>query len=232
MFLSHQCIGLICLLLVATGCARPEKNVATPPLVDQGIDALPAHQSLNTIDTGLDETPVKTGSVFVYSDSNSTVEQWEAVKVGEHNIVWRGTNGQTRLTTLSPILPALRWSGKDESGRRIITRVQGRLHPMAVGKRMEFHVETLHTRPPGNFSGDWSCEVTDQLPVKVPAGLFDTWQILCKVNGLEYLLANYSDQLGNNVRTISVKDDNSVFVRQLASSSLLKNKDENDESKK
>lgn len=220
--ISRINVGLFCLVLVCVGCTRVEQAVVTPNMADQGIVKLDSNPNGNSIDVGLDNSPLSLGSVFVY---DNPVEQWEVIGSDKYNLFWRGPQGATKLTTLSTILPDLRWDGGNRSGRRVITEVQGFLHPLKIGNKMSFHEEAIHGSPPGTFSGEWFCEVQNRTEVTVPAGTFDTWQVLCKLNGLEYRLANYSEQLGYNVRMIHVTDDNQATVRQLVASSLLKDAD-------
>lgn len=214
--------GLFCLMLTCAGCTRIEEALVSPNIGDKGITGLASHPNKNSIKVGLEESPLQPGTVFAY---DNPVEQWEVIGSDEYNLFWRGPRGKSKLTTFSTILPDLRWHGDSQWGRRMVTDVRGFLHPLEVGNSISFHEEILHSGPPGAFSGDWHCEVLERTEVTVPAGTFDTWQVLCKVNGLEYLLANYSEKISNNVRIIYVTDDNQVKVRQLITSSLLKDEE-------
>ena len=204
--------------LLNAGCTHVEDTIVTQHFGDQGIVHISQNQNATTINTGLSKSPLLQGSVFVY---DNPVERWEATAVDNQNIAWINNNGDTKLTTLSDILPSLRWDGEQKSGRRVITSVSGGLHPLAKGKKISFHEDVLSTRPPGVYSGYKECEVLGQAEVTVPAGTFQTWQVLCKSNGREYILVNYSEELGNNVRKIIVSENNKPVTRQLIASSLL-----------
>ncbi|WP_027362945.1 hypothetical protein [Desulfospira joergensenii] len=209
---------LFCLLLVQAGCVRvgpqPEHAIVTPHIGDQGISGI-QRDSRNSIfvPAGLSKSAVSQGSVFVY---DNPAERWEATALDDQNITWRNSKSDTKLTSLSMILPALRWEGERKSGRRMITAMSGNLHPLKKGNKIRFREEVFNTRPPGEYSGVWECEVQGRVEVVVPAGKFNTWQILCKRNRREHILLNYAEELGNNVRTIRVPENNSTpVVRRL-----------------
>jgi hypothetical protein len=210
--------AVFCLALLHVGCTRVEDAIVTQHFGDQGMDKIPINRNSTTVDVGLSISPLPQGSIFVY---DNPVERWQATAVDQQNITWRNNNGDTKLTALSSILPALRWDGEQTSGRRNITSVSGSLHPLKKGNKISFYEDVINTRPPGAYSGFWECEVQDQVAVTVPAGTFATWQILCKLNGREHILINYNEQLGNNVRTLRVSENNQPITRQLIASSLL-----------
>ena len=212
-----------CLLLVQTGCIRigpqPEHAIVTPHIGDQGITEIQGETTSISVHTGLLTSPISQGSVFVYDNPG---ERWETTAVDNQNITWRNSTGDTKLTSLSMILPALRWEGGRKSGRRLISVMSGKLHPLKQGNRIRFREEVFNTRPPGEYSSVWECEVQGQVEVTVPAGKFTTWQILCKRNGREHLLLNYAESLGNNVRVIRVPEDSTTpVVRRLIAVSPL-----------
>lgn len=209
---------VFCLLVLQVGCVligpRPEHAIVTQHIGDQGIVRIQENtMSSITVNTGVLKSPVSRGSVFVY---DNPVVRWEATTVDNQNITWRNNNGDTKLTSLSMIFPAMRWDGARKSGRRIISAVSGSLHPLKKGNKVTFHEDVLTSRPPGEYSGDWACEVQDIAAVTVPAGTFKTWEVLCMRNGREHILLNYAEQLGNNVRMIRVPENSSTpVVRQL-----------------
>jgi hypothetical protein len=233
---SFLTVTALCIIVLQSGCIRigprPEHAIITPHIGDQGITkAQDSATNSITVNTGLLKSSLKQGSVFLY---DNPVERWEATTVDSQNITWRNSSGDTKLTTLSMILPALRWNGALKSGRRIISAVSGSLHPLKKGNKVTFFEDVFNTRPPGGSSGYWECEVQDNVTMTVPAGTFNTWQILCKVNGREHILINYAEQLSNNVRTIRVSENNNTTsVRQLIAVSLAENTSKNaTESKK
>ncbi len=194
--------------------------MVTRHIGDHGIATLQENQtSLIPLATGLQKPPLSQGSVFVY---DNPVTRWEATGVDHENITWRNSRGDTKLTTLSMILPALRWKGAQKSGRRIISEISGELHPLQKGKRIRFREAVFNTRPPGEYVTYWECQVQGMVYLSVHAGTFSTWQILCKRNGREYLLLNYAPALGNNVRIIRVPENNNKpVVRQLIAASPM-----------
>ena len=120
-------VVVFCLVLLTVSCHRVEDAIVTKHFGDQGIDKIPINQNSTTINVGLSSPPLPQGSIFVY---DNPVERWEVTAVDNQNIAWRSNNGDTKLTSLSSVLPALRWDGEQKSGRRSVTSVSGNLHPL------------------------------------------------------------------------------------------------------
>ncbi|PJC86450.1 hypothetical protein CSW98_09570 [Vibrio sp. HA2012] len=188
-----------------------ETAIVSAPVGDIGTRHLRHNTSSNSVSNsvGITESALSAGSVFAY---DNPAEQWEVTSVDQQHIAWRSTTGDTKLTTLSTILPPLRWNGDDTIGRRVIRIVSGDLHPLKAGNKFIFHEDVLTTRPPGEYTFRSECDVQGQVTLTIPLGTFDTWQILCKRNGREAFLVNYSEQLANSVRIISVSENSTTPV--------------------
>ncbi len=190
--------------LLGGGCA---KEAIRPPQFLSGPSV-----SSDAFDPGLASAPVRIGDVFVY---DNPVERLEVVAIGDHFIDYRDGQGGYSKGTWSAVLPKLRWASTYSAGARHLTRIEGTLHPLAKGNRIVFREDTMGARPGLTFHGTWECEVQDQAQITVKAGSAETWQILCRVDGRERSLLNYSDELGGLVRMAYVMDDGSTIVRQL-----------------
>jgi hypothetical protein len=215
---------IFCLALFQSGCVYLGKVQVKPPIGDQGSVITPDNINNNiVVDSGLSKSSLSMGSVFLY---DNPVERWKITAMDKQNIAWRNDSGGTKLTALSTLFPTLRWHGYKESGRRIISGISGSFYPLKKGNKVTFKEEVMTARPPDLYHGYWECEVQDEIKITVPAGSYDTWQILCMLNGREHLLLNYAETLANNVRTIqATEDNNKPIVRQLMAVSLAASKD-------
>lgn len=173
---------------------------------------LPSSTSLNSFDSGLTKSPVSVGDIFVY---DNPIERRQVTAVGDNFIGYQDGLGGFSQTTFSPILPRLRWGSALSAGSSELTNISGLLHPLAIGNRIVFREKTIRARPGATSQLIWDCEVQNKLEIVVAAGSSETWQILCKVDGRERALFNYSDNLGGLVRMIYSMDDGSSLVRQL-----------------
>jgi hypothetical protein len=203
-----------------------ETAIISAPVGDRGTSHQ-LHTNSNSVSNavGITEPALSQGSVFAY---DNPAEQWEVTSVDKNHVSWRSTAGDTKLTTLSTILPPLRWNGSKAIGRRVIRAVSGDLHPLKAGNRFVFHEDVLTTRPPGEYTFRSECDVQGKVTLTIPLGTFDTWQILCKRNGREAFLVNYSEQLANNVRIISVSEHSTTpVVRHLVAVSQTQPENEN-----
>lgn len=172
----------------------------------------PQPHAREIIQTGLEQSPVRVGDVFVYDNPPM---RWEVTGVGDHYVNWSNGSSGFQKTTWSTILPALRWSAEGNAGVRELTLISGHLHPLKKGNRMTFIEETVRSRPGTAFSGQWECEVQEQVEIVVKAGKSDTWQVLCRVDGRDKILFNYAENIGNAVRIIVAEEDGTKTITQL-----------------
>ncbi len=191
-------------LLFMHGCSQHELKELNQPL----LNTAKAH----VVATGLNKAPVHVGDVFVY---DNPVVHWEVINTSNETIEWRDRQNGYMKTTLSTLIPKLRWSSNGDAGSRRIEVISGFLHPLKKGNKITFIENTVRARPGSTFVAKWVCEVQEQIEIVVTAGKSMTWPVLCSVNDIERVLFNYAENIGNVVRYIVVKDDGSQYVRQL-----------------
>lgn len=125
------------------------------------------------------------GTVFIYS--NGSWDKVESTQPGTVN--WINHKG-SRSSGASDFTfrPAV-WESTNAYGRRefsaaefLFSEVPTSLWPLQVGKKSGF-VEQNTWQPrggsPRDFTAYWSCRVDGKEKVRVPAGEFDTWKIIC-----------------------------------------------------
>lgn len=210
-------LGILFLLLgmsILSGCFTT---------TSEEIKKMEAHQNAvsivpNKIESGLTESPFSVGDVFAY---NNPPERMEVVRVDPktETVFWRYASGKYKQTNYSTILPSLKWGSSvntsKQSGRRTITELSNSIHPLEKGKSFTFKANLIHDRPPISYKSEWKCTVNDEKEIKIKAGTFNTWEVICKVNGIEKMLVNYSDMLKTVVRVVKVTDQGQTVSREL-----------------
>ena len=179
----------ICLLTLAfsTACAKLDEEAharkTEQKLYRKGIIKLP------------DEQRYAIGDTFTYNNPQTT---WQITDIIGDRLLWESELGERMETSTNPFLPAFAWeSQRYGRGRRSITEIRGSLFPLRKGKTMKF-VENA------TFDGErkslsWRCVVGNKEETNTPAGIFDTFAILCqRING-EALIYKYSPALARVV---------------------------------
>lgn len=160
---------------------------------------------------GIDKPLVEVGTRFTFTNPDV---QWEVVKHSGDYVVWRDNSGNELLASYDPFLPAVQWSGPQESGRREIRIKEGGLFPIAEGNSVAFDVQGQSDRPPSVWRAEWSCEVQAKIEITVPAGKAETWPVLCKRNGREEFLFHFDPTIGHYVQVATFVNGQPT-VRQL-----------------
>ena len=142
-----------------------------------------------------DEERYSIGDTYTYDNPQTT---WQITDIIGDRLLWESELGERMETSTNPFLPALAWESKRYGqGRRNITQIRGSLFPLKKGKTMKF-VES------SSFDGkrrslSWRCVVGDKQKTNTPAGIFDTFAVLCqRING-ESLVYKYSPALARIV---------------------------------
>ena len=160
---------------------------------------------------GIDKPLVAVGTRFGFTNPDV---QWEVVKHSGDYVVWRDDAGNELLTSYDPFLPAVQWSGPQESGRRDIQIKAGGLFPLAEGNSVAFDVAGQSDRPPSVWRAEWSCTVQAKIEITVPAGKAETWPVLCNRNGREEFLFHFDPTIGHYVQVATFVNGQPT-VRQL-----------------
>lgn len=135
-----------------------------------------------------------------YSFDNPPVN-WEVVAISGDIVEWVSDAGERQTTSTNPLMPALAWeSGTRGAGRRLISDERGSLFPLAKGRSMTFKSTVSTDQPPYAWEFDWSCAVTDEIAIEVPAGAFNTFRVACGRQRADELIFYYAPLIGHYVR--------------------------------
>ena len=204
-------LGLVSLLLSA-GCAtgdswRDDVNGAAAT-----IAALEAVVPPN----------YEVGDRFVFDDD--LVE--EVVAVSGERVVWRTGKTRTDIRFQTAALPRLGWERRSSHAEAVLTPDPNTLWPLETGKKVKFTQRIMKTdRKTGAtsaYSRLWRCEVEDPVQVTVPAGTFDTFEIVCqrassrgwpKVSRTQRWF--YAPDLGHHVMFVEERRRHQPKVRRL-----------------
>ncbi len=186
--------------MVAAGCAG-------------GPETMPDGTSMPEI--GLDAPPgFEVGDTFEFDNPDAT---WTVVAIEDGRAQWESDSGDAQVTDMNPLLPALEWSSETQgSGKRLISGVEGNLFPLTVGAKTTFKSTVSMDRPPYAWEADWTCEVTGARQIEVPAGSFNTFEVVCTRAGVDENRFYYAPDLGHWVISATrEKADGPLRSRQL-----------------
>lgn len=163
------------------------------------------------LNQGIEKPLVAVGTRFTFSNPDV---QWEVAAHSGDYVVWRDNSGNELLASYDPFLPAVQWSGPQESGRREISILEGGLFPIAEGKTVRFDVKGQSDRPPSVWRAEWRCAVQARVEITVPAGKANVWPVLCHRNGREEFLFHFDPDIGHYVQVATFVNGQPT-VRQL-----------------
>ena len=133
---------------------------------------------------------------------------WEVTAVHGERVYWRSASGDEQVTSSNPLLPAFAWqSTRRGSGQRIISNRSGDLFPLKVGAKMSFRSTVSTDKPPFGWEFEWSCEVVGKANITVPAGVFDSFRVLCGRQGSRELTFYYVPEIGHYARMEAIGSD-------------------------
>lgn len=125
------------------------------------------------------------GTTFVYSDGT-----WDrVVEANASFVIWENNLGNRYLSATDFTYRPAKWENKGLKGHRtfapsdyLFSEDFGSLWPLAIGNRTNFD-EKSKWGVPGIYEKHseavWKCTVKGTEQVEVPAGTFNTWNIVC-----------------------------------------------------
>ena len=135
------------------------------------------------------------GDTFTYDNPQTT---WRINGITSNRLLWESDSGERMETSTDPFLPAFAWQSlRYGNGRRSITQISGSLFPIKKGNSLRFVANT-------SFSGKkrsltWNCIVGEKQQTPTPAGIFDTFDVLCQRKNADALIYKYSPALARIV---------------------------------
>lgn len=127
------------------------------------------------------EKPVlREGDTFIYEGAR--VRQVASI-VG-NKVSWTDLTRDLYRTDPSFFVPLLHQRRPDRTITREVTGDPATLWPLAVGKRIEFTVDTTtaydNDTPPVTSRRHWKCRVPRTHEVETPAGIYDAYRVECR----------------------------------------------------
>jgi hypothetical protein len=155
------------------------------------------------------------GTIFAFDNPS---EIFTVVAVAPESFDLKDSQGNYMTISDTPWLPPTQWGGgasNTDSGRRIIEPSPNNpVGELKVGNKYSFQITTHNDRPAVMERNLWECDVTQSGEIQVIAGKTSSFEILCREDGLQKVLVNYSPDLKFYVRHVLMTSQGPV-VRQL-----------------
>ena len=201
--------GFFSLLLLLASCSH-EKLLVDP----QFIYALPPSLGVDSADVRHGDSPLRVGDSFLF---NNPDQKWTVTRIAAGKVSWKSSTGDYLQTTLSTLLPPIRWGGSGSdlaSGWSKLSYLQGMPYTLTAGHEFSFVEERHSIRPPDVTEAIWQCVIGGTNLILVPAGKVEATEMICNRNGRERIMLNYAQSLGHYVRQV-IATDNGPVVREL-----------------
>jgi len=201
--------GVLSLPLLLASCSHEK------PFVDpQFVYSQPVSLTVDSVAADKPESPLRLGDSFSF---NNPDQKWTVTGIVDGKVSWISDQGDYLQTTLSTLLPPIRWGGSGTdlaSGWSKLTHFQGSPYTFTAGQQFSF-VENRHSiRPPDVTEARWRCAVGATNLIIVPAGKVEATEVICDRNGREKVMLNYAPSLGHFVRQV-IATDNGPVIREL-----------------
>jgi hypothetical protein len=118
------------------------------------------------------------GDNFTYSDGRTET----VISVSGEVVRWRDDLGFIFSQFRNPMLPRLSWERGGRRGESTVDVLPDLLWPLSAEATGEFVARRSVIEANGvrhDFVQRWRCHVTAPTPLKVPAGSFDAWLLVC-----------------------------------------------------
>ena len=201
--------GLLSVALFAASCSQKK------PFIDpQFIYAQPSSLGAASPAAAKADSPLRIGDSFSF---NNPEQQWTVTGLNAGKVNWKNSAGDYLQTTLSTLLPPIRWGGSGSnlaSGWSRLAHTKSLPIELTVGYTFSFTEERHSVRPPDVTTALWECAVGETSFILVPAGKVEATEVICDRNGREKIMLNYAQSLGHYVRQV-IATDNGPVVREL-----------------
>jgi len=201
--------GFLSVVLFLASCSHEK------PFVDpQFIYAQPPSLGAGSSATGETDSPLRLGDTFSF---NNPQQQWTVTGIDAGKVSWRNNAGDYLQTTMSTLLPPIRWGGSGTdlaSGWSRLEHSESFPIELSKGYKFSFTEKRHSVRPPDITTAVWDCAVGGTSLILVPAGKVEATEVICDRNGREKIMLNYAQSLGHYVRQV-IATDNGPVVREL-----------------
>ena len=172
------------LILLPLACAKPDEQTRQRNIKQKKLLQVPTPERFAI------------GDSFTYSNPTTT---WQITDIRNNRLLWQSNLGERMETSSNPFLPALLWeSRRYGKGRRSIAQKKGSLFPLKQGRQTRFTANTTNTKGQiQNFT--WNCIIGEKQKTIVPAGTFQTFEVLCQRKNADALIYRYAPAIARVV---------------------------------
>ena len=194
---------LLCALFLTACAGLQDEQYYRGYILPSNIDRSVAGEELPAARLS-QENSLRLGDTFVF---NNPAEIWSVSSITKHAVTWESPTGSFMRTSTMTFLPPLEWGGDasiTDSGRRELLdlNIDSDVASLKSGAVYSYTEIRRNDRPPSITTATWECQLGDAEEIVVSAGKTTAIPIVCKQNGVERLLVNYSPTLGYVVRHV------------------------------
>lgn len=137
------------------------------------------------------------GDKETWRDKKGTEWNRTVVSIDETTVTFEGRDGCTATRRHEVFAQWEKWTNCPSSGSGTTSLTKGEIWPLETGKKWRYKYSGKNDKG-RRWKGKERCKVKDQIRVKVPAGEFDTYHVVCNTDRIKrhYYI---SPEIGKNV---------------------------------
>jgi hypothetical protein len=146
----------------------------------------------------------RAGDSFVYRFPNGSQQEETVTAARGERVDWRMASGARWTTVTGIMFNTSDWGATAGygSGRQRFGSMSGSLFPMRVGNVLHYTAHGESTQSSDRWTQRWSCTVSAEERIRVIAGTFDTYRVICYRAG-QLRTYYYAPELGIYVLRIT-----------------------------
>jgi len=150
----------------------------------------------------------RAGDSFVYRFPNGSQQEEMVTAARGERVEWSLASGARWTTVTGIMFNTSDWGGTAGygSGQQRFGSMSGSLFPMRVGNVLHYTAHGESTRSSDRWTQRWSCTVPAEERIRVIAGTFDTYRVICYRAG-QLRTYYYAPELGIYVLRITTGRD-------------------------
>jgi len=144
------------------------------------------------------------GDAYEYRFGGHGTQREEVVSAQGDTVTWRIPSGASWTTKTGSMFNTSRWFGSANYGDGVqwFSGETSALFPLRVGKSIRYTAKGESTETPEGWELQWTCTVPSQERIKVAAGTFDTFKVICH-RDVQTRTYYYAPQVGMYVMRIT-----------------------------
>lgn len=181
-------------------------------------DAIPKTDPLRTELPPANVPTYGKGDRYTYDNPKET---WTVVDIANDLVHWKSSLGSSQVTVFDPLMPSVEWTLADKtSATRKILEWNGRMFPLKAGNKLTFKDAFRLGEDTALMHYVWNCYAGQPRRIRVPAGLFATYPVLCGRSDGYRAQGYYAPAVNKAVSITYVEPDGRTTVRSLQSFKL------------